>query len=134
MKSIAVTSTCLVAIFSVGAFSAAPASAAEGPFYKVNGVRLNGEKTIKAKLTEEYVFKILAPVEAAIRCKEMTYGSGTIRGLKEKTSDTGKGIVTLKMCTVEGNGMGCAVENGEIKHRRSQAPLPTANRRGKVKS
>jgi hypothetical protein len=133
MKSITVASICLVAIFVVGAFSAAPAWSAEGPFYKVNGVRLTGEKAIKAKITEEYVFKVLA-VEVTVRCKEMTYEAGAIRGLKEKTSDTGKGVVALKMCTVEGNGAGCAVENNEIKTQTLTTTLAYSepSRKGKV--
>lgn len=125
---------CLLAVFAVGAISAAPAWAAEGPFYKVNGVRLTGEKTIKAKLAEEYVFKVLTPTVVTIRCKEMTYVTGAIRGLKEKTSDSGKGVVNLKMCSLEGGGAGCMVENNEIKTQMLTSTLAYSepSRKGKV--
>jgi hypothetical protein len=133
MKSITVACACLLTVFLVGAFGTAPAWAAEGPFYKVNGVRLVGEKAIKAKITEEYVFKVLT-VEATVRCKEMTYGAGALRGLNAKTSDSGKGVVTLKMCTVEGNGAGCAVENSEIKTETLTTTLAYSepSRKGKI--
>jgi hypothetical protein len=118
--------------------SAASAQGAEGPFYKVEGVRLNGKKTVTAKAVAmtEYVFKVKSGEEPTTKCKEMSFMEGaSITGLNTKTSDVGEGIVVFKMCTVEKNGANCAVANqGTIKSEELTSTLAygESGRKGKV--
>jgi hypothetical protein len=110
---LACTAVLLVALTAGVATSAA----AEGPFYKVNGARLNGSKTFGAAAEAEYVFKVeILGIEATVKCKEMAVGAGaTITGLNTKSSDTSEQTIVLKMCSLEKGGVGCIVEGNEIK-------------------
>jgi hypothetical protein len=106
----------IFALFAIGVAGATPALAAEGPFFKIAGARLVGAKMVKAKESEEYVFKIAFTGLPVVRCKEMAFANGAeIKGLNKKESDTGTETINFKMCTVEKNGTGCTVENSEIK-------------------
>ena len=110
---LACTAVLLVALTAGTATSAA----AEGPFYKVKGARLVGNKAFAAAAEAEYVFKVkIFTVEGTVKCKEMTVGAGSvITGLNTKSSDTSEQTIILKMCVVENNGTGCTVEGNEIK-------------------
>jgi hypothetical protein len=116
MRFIKTGLACAAVLLAVGVIDASASMAAEGPFYKVKGARLNGNKTIAAVIAAEYLFKVtIFGVEASVACKEMKLGAGSvITGLNAKSSDISKETILLKMCTVTGNGAGCAVEGGEV--------------------
>jgi hypothetical protein len=117
VKIVRVGLVCAAMLLVMGTISAAGASAVEGPYYKVKGARLNGNKSIAASIATEYLFKItVLGLAVSVKCKEMSLAAGaTITGLNAKSSDTSKETIILKMCTVTGNGATCAVENNEIK-------------------
>jgi hypothetical protein len=129
----AVAVSALSAIMSTGA-----QAASEGPFYRIcepktggiwednecsktgakkafEKIRLLAGETRNIELSmhsEEYV---LANGLLTIKCKKQKAESGRIIGSTGANPGTSEEVILFEECTVEGNGVGCEVENKAIK-------------------
>jgi hypothetical protein len=118
MKRASIVGLCLVAIFAISAVAVASASANEGPFYKVKGVRLasGSTKPIAAKaLTNQVLVGNILGIATTITCKEVkVQGTPVIEG--SNTWEPGKSKETLRYteCTQSGLGGSCEVTNKEV--------------------
>jgi hypothetical protein len=118
MKRVNIIGLCLVVAFAVSAVVVASASANEGPFYEVKGVRLasGSTKPIAAKaLSSEVLRGSILGISTTIACKEVKLqGTPVIEG--SNTWEPSKSKETLKYteCTQSGLGASCEVTNKEI--------------------
>jgi hypothetical protein len=126
----------LVAMFAMSAVGATAASAAEGPFYKITGVRLlAGEsREVKAKLeSKEFIF--IQQTFIWIRCTKQKLGAGAeILGSTGANAGSGKETLVFEGCSAEGNGSACRLENETITTTTlsSQLVYASKERTGKV--
>ena len=122
----------LVAVLAASAVAAVAAQATEGPFYKVGGVRLSGNKEIEVKAVGN---QILRAAGVTVTCSAVKVPVGSvIIGLNVKQGDQSKETLEYSGCTVAGNGSPCEVESKEVKTKKLENLLgyETSTRTGKV--
>lgn len=126
------------AVLALGAVASSAAFGVQGPYFKVNGKRLEkGEAhAVKVSAKTPYVLKgTIFGVTVTTKCTALKLNAGaTINGSSGKNGGTSKEILEYSGCTVEGNGSACKVENGEIKTKEviNELAYSSAARTGKT--
>jgi hypothetical protein len=102
-----------VVTLALGAIAASAAQATEGPFYKVEGVRLlAGEKlAVEGKIAKEYV---LSAASVKISCTAQKLKEAELIGSTGANAATGNDVSEFENCSVAGNGAGCKLKNTTI--------------------
>jgi hypothetical protein len=113
---------CFIAVFVAGAVASAAAQAAEGPFYKAEGVRLAGEKELTSKQKQNYT---LTGSGVSVTCEVQALATGAkVVGSTGKNAGTSTETVEFSKCKVTGNGATCPKVKEPI------ATKPLTNRLG----
>jgi hypothetical protein len=126
----------LVAVFALGALATTAAQAAEGPFYKVAGVRLKaGEKSsLQAKASKNYQIWAWGG-SINFDCKQQKLAKGAVVvGSTGANPGTSQEIIEFSECRVEGDGYACGLEGGKLTTTEVSQELAyeTKERTGKI--
>lgn len=128
----------LVAVCALGAVASSAAFAAQGPYYKISGTRLESGKTHSFKVSARtpYVLKgTIFGVVVTTKCTALKVNTAaTLVGSTGKNGGSSKEILEYSGCTVEGNGAECKVENNEVKTKEvlNELAYSTSTRTGKI--
>jgi hypothetical protein len=117
MSRIKLMGLALVAVFAFSAVAATVASAVEGPFWKVAGVRLVAGETRLLLATAAANFVLTANTSQTITCKTISLPVGSemqIIGSPAKTGGRSLEALEFTGCTVANNGEKCLVSNGGV--------------------
>jgi hypothetical protein len=119
MKRIKALGLALAAVFAMSAVAASAASAVEGPFWKVEGVRLASGVAKEIRVTGTSTRQELyASIGVRIKCEKVAAEATPTPEIVGKAAGTG-GTSVEKLrytgCTVEGDGPTCKLEGGEVK-------------------
>jgi hypothetical protein len=99
-----------------GAYAAPPAQVepgTEGPYYRVEGTRLEADKTLAITAKALKAFKLTSGA-IVIQCAKLGVSSAYIVGSTGKNGGTSVETLKFTECSVTGNGTACEVENKAI--------------------
>jgi hypothetical protein len=120
MKRIKIIGLTIVAVFVMSAVAASAASAVEGPFWKVEGVRLGSLNAKEIRVTGTSTRQELkTSIGVKIKCEKVSVEATPTPEIVGKAAGTGgTSVEKLKYtgnCVVEGDGSTCKVKGGEVK-------------------
>ncbi len=121
----------LTAMTAAAALAAPAAQAAEGPYYTVESVRLEGKTPakIEGKLAKAYV---LTAGTIKVTCEKLKLETATVAGSTGANGATGEQTISFESCNVTGNGEKCEVTGKKITTKALKTTLAFTNKESKT--